>query len=166
MGQWQVNIKHAAIIIEPHFSAGRLGRPVGEWKEPVISGASTRVGRVLLVAAMLAPGCGPPDTPYPDALFSARPEERARAVKQAADTRDRSAIPALVDRLEDDDEAVRLYAILALERLTGTRLGYDYRSPEPDRIQATERWRAHLRGQEAATRPANIDAGTRKEALP
>jgi hypothetical protein len=106
------------------------------------------------MAAVLAAGCGPGRTPYPGALVSERPEERTLAVKHAAETRDRSAIPTLVDRLEDEDEAVRFYAILALERLTGTRLGYDYRSPETQRRQAVERWRQYARESTATTAPA------------
>ena len=60
---------------------------------------------------------------------------------QAGERSDRSAVPALVDRLEDEDEAVRFYAILALERLTGTRLGYDYGAPEMERRAGVDRWR-------------------------
>ena len=101
-------------------------------------------------------GCGPQRTPYPAALQSERPEERILAVKHAADVRDQNAIPALVERLEDDDEAVRFYAILALDRLTGTRLGYDYQSVDTERWRAVERWRSWVRERAAATQPASM----------
>jgi HEAT repeat protein len=101
----------------------------------------------MLLTGAVAPsltGCGPPATPYPAALQSQRPEERIRAIKRAGETKDRSVIGILVDRLEDEDEAVRLYAILALEKLTGTRLGYDYAAREGERARAVKRWRQYL----------------------
>jgi HEAT repeat protein len=113
--------------------------------------SSVRIGWWWRVGAlMVLAGCGPPRTPYPKALVSERPEERARAVKRAGESNDRSAVPALVERLLDDDEAVRFYAILALERLTGTRLGYDYRAPEQQRQRAVERWRRYVQARGAA----------------
>lgn len=106
-----------------------------------------RVGRakarVLLVLVSVV-GCGPPRLPYPESLQSERPEERVAAIKQAAERQDRSVVGILVDRLEDDDEAVRFYAILALEKLTGTRMGYDYHGPEGERWRAVKRWRRWL----------------------
>ena len=105
------------------------------------------------ILALLA-GCGPPRTPYPQAFTSQRPEERVDAVKHAAQAHDRAAIPRLVDRLEDEDEAVRFYAILALQRLTGTRMGYDYRAPEPKRHRAVQQWRRFLAESGAAKKPA------------
>ena len=89
-------------------------------------------------------GCGPPRTPYPEALQSKRPAERVQAIKRAAETRDHAVIGILVDRLEDEDEVVRFYAILGLEKLTGTRLGYDYHAPDVRRHRAVQRWRRHL----------------------
>ena len=97
------------------------------------------VGLTLLVVS-----CGPPRKPYPEALQSERPGERIRAIKQAAELGDQSVIGILVDRLEDEDEAVRFYAILALEKLTGTRLGYDYSASAGERWRAVQRWREHL----------------------
>jgi HEAT repeat protein len=97
------------------------------------------MGLVALVA-----GCAGPRTPYPRALQSDRPGERMQACKRAAELQDRSVVGILVDRLDDDDEGVRLYAILALEKLTGTRLDYDYYAPEALRQRAIKRWRAYL----------------------
>ena len=44
-------------------------------------------------------------------------------------------------------------AIIALERMTGTRLDYCYHDPEPQRRQAVQRWREYL-ASGAATQPA------------
>jgi len=40
---------------------------------------------------------------------------------------------------------VRFFAILALERLAGTRLGYDYSAPFEKRVASVERWRSYIR---------------------
>ena len=63
-----------------------------------------------------------------------------------------------MDRLGDDDEAVRLYAILALERISGTRLGYNYRAPEPERVRAMARWRQYLAGEIPTSQPATRES--------
>jgi len=102
---------------------------------------------------LLAAGCAAPHTPYPESFNSFRPEERILAARHAAEIGDREAVPLLVDRLEDDDAAVRMFAILALEKLNGTRLGYDYAADGLERARAAERWRRYVRDL-AATRPA------------
>jgi hypothetical protein len=67
-------------------------------------------------------------------------------------------IPRLVDRLEDEDEAVRFYAILGLERLTGTRLGYRYSGSVVQRRAAVERWRAFVAGAAEESASASVHA--------
>ena len=59
-------------------------------------------------------------------LQSDDPDERIQAVIRAGRTRDESVLPLLVERLEDRDEAVRMFAIASLERIAGTRRGYQY----------------------------------------
>ncbi|MFH0981326.1 MAG: HEAT repeat domain-containing protein [Planctomycetota bacterium] len=78
------------------------------------------------------------------ALESTDPALRVWAIVQAAERGDESAVPLLVDRLEDEDEGVRFYAILALDRLTGTRLGYRYGASEGERCTSVDRWRRFL----------------------
>jgi len=116
---------------------------------------AARIWRVSVAGLFVAAGCGPPKTPYPAALNSERPDERVLAIRHAAETHDTSVVPLLVDRLEDEDEAVRFFAILALERLTGTRLGYDYRAPEEQRWRAVQNWRRHLARSERSARGAD-----------
>jgi hypothetical protein len=96
-------------------------------------------------------GCGPSRTPYPESLNSHRPEERILAAKHAAEIGDRDVIGILVDRLEDDDEAVRMFTILALEKLTGTRHGYDYHADQTQRWRAVQRWRRYVALQSASS---------------
>lgn len=81
-------------------------------------------------------------------ITSDDPVQRAQAVKRAALGDDVACVPLLVERLEDDDPAVRFYAVLALRRLAGDDFGFDY-AIDPTRQQpAVQRWRdyasAHL----------------------
>lgn len=80
----------------------------------------------------------------------AAPEIEARipGIKRAGETHDRSALPQLVDSLDDEDPAVRLFAIGALEKFTGNRFGYEYYLDEDQRKPAIARWREWLKQQE------------------
>src|SRR5262245_45486776 len=69
--------------------------------------------------------------------------DRILAIREAGERRDQQAVPLLVDRLEDEDSAVRFYAILALERITGERLGYRYENSGAERQASVERWRKY-----------------------
>jgi HEAT repeat protein len=100
---------------------------------------------LISMSVLAMAGCGPPKPKYPQSLNSERPDERLAAIHRAADTHDRSVIGILVDRLDDEDEGVRFYAILALERLTGQRLGYRYQDKPSQRWRAIERWRQYLK---------------------
>ncbi len=85
---------------------------------------------------------------------------RILAIKAAGDARDRSAVPLLVDRLDDEDDAVRFFAILALERITGTRMGYDFAAPSSQRVAAIDRWRRAVNDGDFArttTRPSGVE---------
>jgi len=81
------------------------------------------------------------------AIQSADPNERILAIRAAGKAKDKQAVPLLVDRLEDEDEAVRFFAILALDRITGRheRFGYDYAKPARERAKAVEQWRRYVR---------------------
>lgn len=120
-------------------------------------------GPLLVAGLWAAVGCQSSGG-YLGNLESPDPGRRIRAIKQAGDRRDRNASPALVQRLEDEDEAVRMFAILALEKIWGTRLGYDYRKSPAERDRAVRRWRRHLEtSAPVTTRP---DGGRVAEASP
>ncbi|MFQ5411732.1 MAG: HEAT repeat domain-containing protein [Phycisphaerae bacterium] len=82
---------------------------------------------------------------YRAAIQSENPGDRILAIRSAGEARDRGAVPLLVDRLEDEDDGVRFFAILALDKITGERLGYAYGDPPRLRAAAVERWRAYVR---------------------
>jgi len=117
------------------------------------------MARPVLLPAMLAltmlTGCPQPDSRpvAPSEIENADAARRALAVRQAAVRNDAEAVPLLVDRLEDEDSSVRFYAILALERLTGDRMGYVYYRPPERQKEAIERWRQFARARGAATQP-------------
>ncbi|MCH7812640.1 MAG: hypothetical protein IID40_01335 [Planctomycetes bacterium] len=60
----------------------------------------------------------------------------------------------MVDRLDDEDAAVRFYAVAALARLTGRRFGYRAFDPAERRRVAVDRWRLYLRDRVAPARAA------------
>ena len=103
-------------------------------------------------------GCNATASRAKVSLESPDPSVRVLAIVRAADRDDHSAVPLLVDRLEDEDAAVRLYAILALDRLTGVRLGYRYEAASVERRAGVERWRRYLseswKANEAVETPA------------
>jgi HEAT repeat protein len=109
-----------------------------------------RVVRRAVVIALLAGlsvcGCVHPREPV--RFDSPDVNARIAAIRRAARTGDRSAAPHLVLALDDDDPAVRFYAIEALRRLAGERMGYDYYEDDPDARQpAVQRWRQWVVGQ-------------------
>jgi hypothetical protein len=80
-------------------------------------------------------------------MEAADPADRIRAIVTAVeggDSDQRATLAALVDRLEDEDEVVRFYAIAGLHRLTGQRLGFRAHDPVAQRRLAVERWRVYL----------------------
>jgi HEAT repeat protein len=119
---------------------------------------------MLVVAGAVgasALGCGRPMPAYPKGFESGDPIVRSRTIQMAAQRGDHGALPLLVNRLEDEDEGVRLFAIVALEKLTGDRLGYNYADPAPQRARAVKRWRAYLESvDKSASRPATGDRRT------
>ena len=95
----------------------------------------------ILVLGLL-PACGPAITPDFD---SPEPAARNAAAVRAAAADDKTSIRDLVRLLDSDDPATRLIAINALERLTGTTLGYDHAAPEPERRAGAARWADYVR---------------------
>lgn len=68
-------------------------------------------------------------------------------IRQAAARKDRSALPDLVAELNNDDPAVRLFAIQTLEKFAGERFGYEYYYDEELRKPSLARWQQWLKQQ-------------------
>ncbi len=70
------------------------------------------------------------------------PVERIMAIKEAAHSRDTSAIPDLIRQLDSQDAAIRMLTISTLRDLTGQDLGFDPTARVADREAAVARWHA------------------------
>lgn len=83
-------------------------------------------------------GCANPDSAV--GFDEPSPAARLRAIRQAGEQGDKSAIPGLIGELESDDPAERILAIRTLEKLTGQTHGYDHAASPDDRRAAAGRW--------------------------
>jgi len=112
-------------------------------------------GLIAIGGAAGLTGCGGPQQ---TGFNAPEPGAKLAAIIEAGRKKDRSAIPHLIEQLESDDQAVRMYAILALERITGTRKGYVYYAPPAERRRAVRRWvQAYQKGELDPTRRAEAD---------
>lgn len=68
------------------------------------------------------------------------PAAKLYAITRAGENRDRSSVKHLIDQLGSDDGAVRMMAIIALERIIGTRKGYNPYDSAENRRPAIEAW--------------------------
>lgn len=79
------------------------------------------------------------------AIEDENPTVRIWAIKWAGENKISAAVPLLVDRLLDQDQVVRLYAIRSLRLITGENHGYNYNAAPIDRVTAVDRWRVAIR---------------------
>ena|ERR1700730_11957431 len=92
---------------------------------------------MVLSACLVAGGC----TPREDRSITAiDPLNSIPAIQDAARNKDRHAIPALVKQLDNDDPAIRFYAISALRDITGETFGYHYFDNGVVRKPAVQKW--------------------------
>ena len=94
---------------------------------------------VLILIAALA-GCRDAGR----GLVDTDPAFKVPAIKDAVAGREQTAVPQLVTDLDDDDSAVRFFAIEGLRRLTGQGFDYHYYDDAPTRAPAITRWRAWM----------------------
>lgn len=106
---------------------------------------------VMMCGPLIMHGCGPPKAPLNERLTAVNANERIGAILEVARNERRDLIPELVVCLEDEDPAARMYAILTLEKLTGTRLGYAYSDSIAKRRAAVKRWQRYAQDLPAAT---------------
>lgn len=109
--------------------------------------------------AACAGGCAVSRGPL--SVGSEDPAVSLPAMRQAATAHRQEDVPALVEALEDTDPAVRLFAIEALESLTGETKGYHFYEPEPQRAVAVGRWREHAELLQVVRRPTTGPATRR-----
>ena len=90
---------------------------------------------LFVFATWLSIGCAPKGRGLMDEDVSFK----APAIKDAVGDHQKTAVPQLVNDLDDDDAAVRFYAIEGLRRLTGQTFDYHYFDDLPGRAP---RWRS------------------------
>jgi hypothetical protein len=72
------------------------------------------------------------------------PSGKIPAIVEAVRKGDRRAVNQLVKDLDNDDPAVRFYAIEGLRRLTGHTFNYRYYDGEDERQPAIQAWKQWL----------------------
>lgn len=94
----------------------------------------------LTLGALLgaAVGCGP--SANLGGFDSDNPAAKLYAIHDAGRNRDAASIPMLVEQLDSDDPAVRVWTIQALRRITGDDLDYNPYSEAAKRRDAITRW--------------------------
>ena len=100
-----------------------------------------RRGWIGLPVLVLVLGCGVAPRHFRD-LIDPAPMTRARATHLGDGLPEAVAVPALIDRLEDDDPVVRLSAHEALRRRSGQQFGFLPWADPAERARAVTRWRS------------------------
>jgi hypothetical protein len=85
-----------------------------------------------------AGGCFAPDPP---SIHSQDPQRLIPAIAEGVRKHDQTIVPFLVDDLQSDDPAIRLYAIDGLRRLTGQDFGYVAYADDDARRPSVEKWK-------------------------
>lgn len=95
-------------------------------------------GLVLSACAGAACGCFPREQQH---IGATDPTSNIPAIQEAARNKDYHSVPQLVKQLDNDDPAVRFYAIQALQDLTGQTFEYLYYAGPDERRPAVQRWK-------------------------
>ena len=87
-------------------------------------------------------------------ITSPYPLERVRSAVRCAEAGDARAVDLLIEMLDDQDQGVRMYSILALQKLCGEDYEYEYYAPDSERSAAIARWRQARQRGEVSVQPA------------
>ena len=91
---------------------------------------------------ILSGGCLQTERPISSAdLKNPDPVIRIRAIKWTGENKDTKAVPKLLELSQNEDQAVRFYAVVALRNITQTNLGFDYQSDARRRAEAVNYWK-------------------------
>lgn len=146
----------------------------GSIRWPGCRGAVISARLALLALMLTVPACTDPHG-YRRLIHADEPRLRVQGILEATRRHDTTMIPHLIERLEDPDEAVRFFAILALRDFVGTDMGYRYGIDPSRQGPALLRWRRWLeahRGElglapsQAAPRPGSGSSSSRTAAGP
>jgi hypothetical protein len=109
---------------------------------------------LMALSVLWAGGCATPSAELYRQFQSEDPAQRIDAAVKAGDAKDKGSIPYLVERLNDDESEVRFFSFLALKKITGQTMGYEYYLPLADREAAVQRWREWMT-KNSATQPTS-----------
>jgi hypothetical protein len=101
------------------------------------------VAFISVACVWLGAGCSEPRGPV--SVKSDDPTLKIPAIKEDVQRKNSGDVVLLVQNLNDDDSAVRFYAIEGLRRLTGADLGYRYYDDDEQRQPALDRWNQWLK---------------------
>jgi len=95
----------------------------------------------MLIAALggMIAGCGGAPAAN-QGVDDAEPRARMASIAQPRGDADERRMWELIEALESDDPAVRMMAIATLERITGTRRGFEPYNSSETRQVAVDRW--------------------------
>jgi HEAT repeat protein len=124
--------------------------------------------RSLGLTALVSLGFGGCAAPQNRAgITSSYPLDRVRAAVACAEAGDARAIDLLIEALNDNDRAVRMYSIIALKRLCGEDYGYRFYASDGERDEAIARWRqARGRGEIILQAPPRTPSAAVSDATP
>jgi hypothetical protein len=100
-----------------------------------------RVGGAAVLLLTLSSGCAVGRGPA--RFTSDDPVVKVPAITRAGEQKRKADLPKLVECLDDNDPAVRMFAIRSLQDLTGETLGYHYYDDDIARRPAVRRWREY-----------------------
>ena len=110
-------------------------------------------GLWLLCCAGCAQNAKPADA-LSTRLQSQDPSVRIQAMIDAADNHDRQAVPYIVENLSNSESDVRFFAYIALKKITGMTMGYEFYGDSSQHDHAVLLWRQWLKTGQVATMPA------------
>ena len=99
---------------------------------------------LLTIVCCLPGGCAAPRASE-GGFDSPDPASKLYAIHGAGEKQEATAVPRLVEQLDNDDPVVRMMAVQALLRITGTRLEYNPYAPIEQRREAIRRWTEAVR---------------------
>jgi hypothetical protein len=97
----------------------------------------------IFIFGYLCAGCSEPRGAV--SVMSDDPTLKIPAIKEDAQRKNTGDLALLVKDLDDDDSAVRFYAVEGLRRITGADLGYHYYDDREQRKAAVDRWHEWLK---------------------
>jgi hypothetical protein len=117
---------------------------------------------LLLVTAgiglLCCGGCAAQPESLASRLQSQDPSVRIQAMVDAADSNDRQSLPYIVENLSSPESDVRFFAYIALKKITGLTMGYEFYGDSGQHQRAVMLWREWLKTGKVATMPATTSA--------